>query len=255
MSTDTTASDWFVCPEPLQDANLRLFCFPFAGGGASNYVTWSHQLPSSIEVRGVQLPGHESRLDEDAHTSLPPLIEGLHDVIRSFLDRPFAFFGHSLGAIIAFELVRQLRTEREPMPAVLIVSGCRGPQVPRPEPPIHTLPDDAFAERIQGFGGTPSEILQDEAMRDLFLPVLRADLAIRETYTYTDAPPLQIPIFAHGGTNDPLVRVSELRAWSEQTSASFGVWTYEGEHFFVTNKDEIVLQNVIKNLRTVVPQL
>lgn len=241
-------NDWFVCPTSRPAADLRLICVPFAGGGASTYVEWTQTLPNTIEVQAVQPPGHESRIAEDAPESMERMVAMLSEVIPPLLDRPFALFGHSLGALVAFELAHSLRRRDHPEPSLLFVSGCRAPHLPAPRPHIHDLPDDEFAARIRSYDGTPEAIFEDPELRSLFLPILRADLTMRETYECTAPSPLGLPISAHGGLNDPIVDEAQLRAWGEQTSESFDCRLYDGGHFYLDSWESSLLHNLLSDL-------
>ncbi|MDB4894666.1 MAG: beta-ketoacyl synthase, partial [Firmicutes bacterium] len=146
---------WFVPHRQSPRARLRLYCFPYAGGGASLFRTWGQFLPETIAVVGVQLPGRESRLQEPAFHRLEPMVAALTAALRWHADLPFAFFGHSMGALIGFEVARSLRRQQLPGPVHLIASGAAAPQIPRREPPIHGLSDGAFLAELHRLGGTP----------------------------------------------------------------------------------------------------
>src|SRR5579883_2155511 len=146
LSTD---SPWRVCFKPNPQARLRLFCFPYAGGAASIYRLWPQLLPETIEVHAIQLPGREGRLLEPTYVRLAPIIDEVTQAIAPLLDRPFALFGHSLGALLAFELARQLRRLQRPQPIHFFASARRAPQFADPDPPIHRLPDAEFLEEVR----------------------------------------------------------------------------------------------------------
>lgn len=222
-----------MCLRPNPQARLRLFCFPYAGGGASIFHTWSASLPQEIALYPVQLPGRENRLRERPFTHLTPLIQTLAQVIQPYLNRPFAFWGHSLGALISFELARQLRRQNDPLPDYLLVSGYRAPHKPPLHSPIHQLPDAEFVEELRRFNGTPEAVLGNAELLQLFLPLLRADFAASETYIYTAEPPLRCPISAFGGLKDAEVDQDSLVAWREQTCSTFTLHMFPGDHFFL----------------------
>jgi medium-chain acyl-[acyl-carrier-protein] hydrolase len=222
-------------------APMRLFCFPFAGGGASVFRGW--RLPG-VEVCAIQLPGRESRLHETPFDRLPALVDALAVATRPWRDRRFAFFGHSLGAIVAFELARALRRRGEPLPHHLVVSGCSAPHLVdavREVPPMSSLPDRVLRERLRRFGGTPDAVLEHPELMELLLPVLRADLALRDGYACAAEAPLRVPVTAFGGRHDAEVPVADVAAWHVHTSAGFAARTFAGGHFFVrTAADEVV---------------
>lgn len=240
-SSIATWNAWVTCPRPRPDAEMRLFCFPYAGGGASAYRAWAAHAPETLEVCPVQLPGRENRLREPLYTRLPALVASLHEVIRPFLDRPFAFFGHSLGAIIAFELARELRRRGGELPQQLFVSARLAPQDADPEPPMYVLPDDEFRAQLRKLSGTPEAILQNEELMAMLLPILRADFAINEAYVYAEEPPLSCPISAFGGHSDPKVSQGELERWHAQTSGSFSLRMQPGNHFFINSDPKRVV--------------
>ena len=220
-------------PRRNPDARLRLFCFPYAGGAASVFRPWAEQAPQEIEVAAIQLPGRENRWREPARTSLRELIDPLRDSILPHLSIPFAFFGHSLGALVAFELARLLRRQNDPRPIHLFVSGRRAPQLPPPRPPVHGLPDAELVDFLRRLNGIPADILRNEEVMTLFLPVIRADLAVNETYSYTVEETLECPIWAFGGLEDSEVNRETLEAWDAQTAASSSVRMFPGDHFFL----------------------
>ena len=229
---DSYNNKWFVFPKPNPTAKLRLFCFPYSGSGAFGFRTWPDHLPSDIEVCAVQLPGRENRLRERPYTRIQPLIEALMAEIPPYLDKRYALFGHSLGALIAFELARCL-TDYDLPPECLIVSGRGAPQSPLRESPVHALPDKEFIERLRDFNGTPEAVLQNEELMCLLLPVLKGDFAINETYRYTNDLPLPCAISAYRGDQDPNMTFDDVADWREETTNEFTLRTLPGDHFFL----------------------
>ena len=226
----------FVSQAPNPEARVLLFCFPYAGGGGSLYWTWNRTLPTEVQVCPLQLPGRESRMFEPAFDRLSPLGGALAEVLPPLLDRPFAFFGHSMGALIAFELARELRRRDLPAPAHLFASCARAPQLPRAAEPVHHLPEAAFLEGVsRRYGALPAALLQNAEMLQLFLPTLRADFALLETYSYENEPPLDCPITAVAALEDQTVTREDAAAWAMQTSSRFDLWTYPGNHFYLQN--------------------
>lgn len=242
------ANEWIIYPRPNPHAYLRLFCFPYAGGGISTFHSWARALPSEFEICPVQLPGRENRFYESPFTELLSLVRTLALIIRPHLDRPFTFFGHSMGATIAFELARLLRKQDGPTPLYLIVSGSRAPQIPDPLPPIHALPEEQLIAELRRLNGTPEAILQHTELLQLILPVLRADLTMHETYKYTTDEPLDCPILAFTGRDDTLVNSKDLIAWREQTKKQLVVHTFSGDHFFLHSSQEVVLRILSQEL-------
>jgi medium-chain acyl-[acyl-carrier-protein] hydrolase len=249
MTTATASDSWITRRKPSPQARLRLFCFPYAGGGVSIFRAWSDGLPADVEVCPVQLPGRGTRLMEPPFTRLSPLIEALTQALFPLLDKPFAFFGHSLGALVSFELARQLRRQYAVQPVCLFISADRAPQIPNRDPSIHSLPEEEFLVELRRLNGTPREVLEDEELRQIMLPLLRADFAIYETYRYSTEPPLNCPISAFGGWQDHRVNRGDLEAWRDQTSGSFSLRMFPGDHFFLNTTQPALLRVLSQELR------
>jgi medium-chain acyl-[acyl-carrier-protein] hydrolase len=240
---------WIVQSAKRTDAALRLFCFPYAGGGASVFRGWPVTLSPQIDVCPIQLPGHENRLREKPFDNVFTLVKALADALQPELGTPFALFGHSMGAVIGFELARHLRREYGLAPCHLFVSGRRAPHLADPGPPLHRLPAPAFIEGLrQRYNGIPAVILQDEELMRLFLPVLRADVTLLETYQYMDDDLLDCPISAYGGLRDSRAGAEAMEAWQAQTRGAFSLRMFLGGHFFLQTDRELVLQTLNQEL-------
>jgi medium-chain acyl-[acyl-carrier-protein] hydrolase len=240
---------WMKRSKPNPQARLRLFCFPHAGGGASLFRRWANQLPGEIEVCAVQLPGRENRLAEPPFTRMPLLIGSLVHALDPYLqEKPYAFFGHSMGGFISFELARYLYKHYHTGPLKLFVAAQRAPQLPDREPPVHALPDKEFIEELRDLNGTPAEILQNAEVLEVTLPLLRADFAICETYQYIAGEPLLCPISAFGGLDDEKISRADLAAWRAQTRAPFTLRMFSGDHFFINNNQRELLQAISHEL-------
>lgn len=247
MTPGVAAAGRAVDVRPGARTRLRLFCFPYAGGGAGAFRGWSAALPPEVEVCPVYLPGRERRFREPGHTRLEPLVEELHEALLPHCGLPFACFGHSMGAVIAFELARLLERGGT-TPAWLFVSGRRAPQCPPEREQIHALPDAEFVAKLRELEGTPEEILRDPEMMELVLPVLRTDFAISETYRYREGPPLACPVSALGGTRDAHVGRDDLLAWRDHTRGFFRLRLFPGGHFFLHALQADVLRAVADDL-------
>lgn len=247
-----TINSWLFMPQPNSQAKFRLFCFPYAGANAFNFRSWAKYLPKDIEFCIIQLPGRANRSKEPLLKDIRSLVQTLAPALVSHLDLPFAFFGHSMGALMAFELTRQLRRLQAPLPIHLFISGRRAPQMPSFQPHVHSLPTPLFLEKIRRYSGTPEVILQNQELMDLLLPVLRADLQINETYTYKNDFLLDCPISAFGGLQDPEVSVEEMTAWSHLTSNTFNLRMYDGHHFFIQEHTCELLKIVSQDLMSTV---
>jgi medium-chain acyl-[acyl-carrier-protein] hydrolase len=249
MTAATAFDSWIACCKPNPQARLRLFCFPYAGTGASIFRTWSDGLPADVEVCPVQFSGRGTRLMETPFTQLAPLVQALAQALVPLLDKPFAFFGHSLGALVGFELVRQLRRQSGVQPVRLFVSADRAPQIPRRGQLIHALPEGEFLVELRRLNGIPGKVLEDVELMQIMLPVLRADLAVYETYVYATEPPLNCPISTFGGLQDHRVGRGDLEAWRDQTSGSFSLRMFPGDHFFLNTTQPLLLQALSQELR------
>jgi medium-chain acyl-[acyl-carrier-protein] hydrolase len=247
-----SADSWFRFNPATGPVDLRLFCFPHAGGGAIAYREWADHLPATMHVVSVELPGRGARLRDMPLVSLPTLIDELADAIRPLLDIPFAFFGHSMGALIAFELARRLRHRRYPDPHLLIASGRRAPQLPDTEPATYNLPRDEFIAELHRINGTPKEVLEHAELMELMLPLLRADFQLIQTYQYLADDPLDCPITAFGGSQDFDVTRDLLLPWEEQTRSCFALRMLPGGHFFLRSSQALLLGLLAKELQKIV---
>lgn len=233
-----------------QQAQIRLFCFPYAGGSSLAYRKWPGQLPPSVEVRPVQLPGRGERLREPPFTHWKSLVQSLVPEISPHLDRPFVLFGHSMGATIAFELARVLRDTRGLEPLHLFASGRRAPHEPITERPLHNLPDSELKDELRRLNGTPQEVLDDPELMNLMLPLLRADFSVSENYAYEPGPPLRCPITAFGGLRDTHVTREMLEGWREHTTGHFTLRMLPGDHFFINAEQHSLLRVLTQELQT-----
>ena len=249
MTEASVLDSWIIRRKPNPQARLRLFCFPYAGGGVSIFRVWPDGLPTDVEVCAVQIPGRGTRLMELPFTRLSPLIHALAEALSPFFDKPFAFFGHSLGALMSFELARRLRRQYGVQPVCLFISADRAPQIPNRDPLTYNLPEGEFLTELRRLKGTPGELLEDEELMQIMLPVLRADFAVYETYEYSTEPPLNCPISAFGGLQDQRVSRGDLEAWRDQTTVSFSLRMFPGDHFFLNTAQPALLQALSQNLR------
>jgi len=248
MNTQTKTDPWLTVFEAKPDAALRLFCFCYAGGSTLAFRQWSKDLPRTVETCPIQLPGRGSRMREPLFTEFRPTVEAIADGIRPYLDRPFAFFGHSLGAVLAFEVARYLRREWELQPQHLFVSGHRAPSTPRREPPFSKLEDAALIDVLTRFEGSPREVLENAELMSLMLPIIRADFAVLEDYRYTSEPPLDCGISAFGGVLDQEAAREELAGWKTETTGEFSLQMFPGGHFYLHAAQPRLLQLISAQL-------
>jgi medium-chain acyl-[acyl-carrier-protein] hydrolase len=227
---------------------VRLFCFPYAGGGAAVFRLWARSLPAAIEVCPIELPGRGNRISEPPFRRIEPLAHAIADIIRPYLDKPYALFGHSLGAILAFDLARKLRREQQPHPVHLFASGCRAPHLLDRTSSRYDLPDQDLVEELRTLNGTPAEALANRELMAVMLPILRADFEALDTYVYAAEPPLQCPLTVFGGLHDDGITREELEAWREQTNAGVRVCLLPGDHFFVNTAPALLLRLIADEL-------
>jgi medium-chain acyl-[acyl-carrier-protein] hydrolase len=240
---------WIVRPRSGPGHAIRLVCLSYAGGGASLFRAWADDLPAEIELCAVQLPGREARLFEPAHVEMGPLVAELTAQVAPFLDRPFALFGHSMGALVSFELARSLRRKHRLSPLHLIVSGHAAPQLRTRASVDHRLPTDQLVAALRRLDGTPAEVLNNAELMDLMLPAIRADFAVCGTYAYARERLLNCPITAFAGLEDPLVSLEDVYAWRHQTTGPFALRTFAGGHFFIRDRPTLVVRAVQHALR------
>jgi medium-chain acyl-[acyl-carrier-protein] hydrolase len=245
-----TRSRWVQVSRPRPAARLRLVCLPAAGGGASRYRDWPAHLPDDVEVVSVQLPGRENRFNEHPIESMEQLVDPLLDGLASSLTPPFALFGHSMGALIAFELVRRMRLSGV-APVHLFVAGRRAPHLPKRSLDWHTLPDPELIATLGELGGIPPELLAESHILDAVLPMVRADCTVAETYVFRPQAPLSCPVSAFGGLRDKEVSPEDVRAWSRHTTGPFRVHLLPGDHFFVDSARPDLLRLVGSELGSV----
>jgi medium-chain acyl-[acyl-carrier-protein] hydrolase len=254
VSQRRTATPWFTCAKPDLQARLRLFCFPYAGGGASIYRGWENSLPLGLEVWPAQPPGRGSRFKESAFASMDALVAAAAKEIEQFLDLPIVLFGHSVGAFASFELAHTLADQLGVKVRHLFVSGARAPQLPRNRRPIHDLSEEDFINELKTLNGTPRELLESPELMRMISTTLRADFSIAETYRSKHLTPLNCPITVFGGLEDTLVSKEDLEAWRVHTTNSFDLWQLPGDHFFIHSSDSLILQILSRELTRVVKQ-
>lgn len=241
---------WITLLNPTPHPRCRLFCLPYAGGGASFFRTWPSELPAAIEVCPIQLPGRENRFRETRYTRIEPLVQTLAPLMLPHLGRDFALLGYSMGGLIAFELLRELRRLGAPEPRRLFIAARPAPQLVDVRPPLHEMPDDQLFEELdRRYGGIPSEALKNREIRDVFVPLLRADIQMIETYRHAIEAPLAVPISVFGGAADRISR-EELSAWQAQTSHPLDLRMFAGSHFFIQDARHELLALIGRQLTT-----
>lgn len=230
----TITRAWVECPKPRPRATTRLICLPHAGASPRTFFGWADELPPEIELLAVCLAGRGGRSDERLATSVREIVEPLARAINPLMTHDVVFFGHSLGALLAVELVLELRRRRLSLPRLLVASGRTVPGTGRTLK-LHELPDHHLVREVQRiYGGIPRELLIEPEMLRRTLPILRADLSVNETYRHQQESPLECSILALGGTDDPHVTRTELDLWRGQTTREFECAQFDGGHFYLT---------------------
>lgn len=221
---------------------INLLCFHYGGGSASAYKDWAKDIIKQVNLIAVQLPGREGRFNEPLLTKMDEVIQELYNNFNLYKRESFIFFGHSIGAIIAFEFARTIRKfDKSFKLKHLIVSGTKAPQLFSSESLTHTLSNDEFLQEISKYNGVPSEIIKNEELMSVFLPIIKADFTISETYTYSKGEVLNCPITALGGINDYSFNKEDLIKWNQQTSSLFKHFMLPGDHFFIRSSFQKVI--------------
>lgn len=240
----------FVRLVPRLAPAWRLICVPYAGAGVAAYHAFARLLPPQVELWAVRLPAREARLTEPPMTDIRVVVDSLVAELgqAEAITVPFALFGHSMGALVCFELARTLRMRGMPVPDHLFVSGRRAPCLPDDLPAIHRMGAAEFVTAVRRLGGFPQELLAEKDLINLVLPALRGDFAVCETYRHVLEDPLACPISAFGGRADPITTPAQLDAWREETSGLFALRLYNGDHFFIHGHHRQILDAVVRDL-------
>ncbi|QAU34549.1 thioesterase [Janthinobacterium sp. 17J80-10] len=248
LPVDNQTAGRFLRPRAVAAPRMRLFCFPYAGGSATVYHQWPTALPADIELVAVQYPGRATRMREAPCTSMATLLDDIESGIIGQLDRPYAMFGHSMGATVAHELSRRLIAAHRPAPRQLFLSGRSAPQLPSRRADIHALPEAEFIAAMRDFNGTPAEILDHRELMDMMLPIIRADFQVLETWPYAERDPIDIPVSVFGGIADPGVPIENLDAWASCTTGRFKRHMFPGDHFFLQQHYPAMLNIIVRAL-------
>ena len=242
-----SSNTWILCPHPNPRASLRLFCFPCAGGLPSRFNAWSKHLFPDIEICSLQLPGRGKRIQEPCIKEWTVLIDKITLALQDSLNRPFAFLGHSLGALISFEVTHRLRQNHDLLPQHLFICSCGGPSTPMTQPSISSLPTQLFVKELsERYQAIPSMIQEDAQLLKLFLPSLRADFNLFETYSYSSKTPLDCPITVFSGLQDLAVTKQSLLNWQQETSTDVNLSFLDGNHFFLHDQTKLISEKILE---------
>lgn len=225
-------TEWLVNLSPAPGGRTNVICLPYAGGGVAAFHGWPARLPAELDLWVVRPPGRESRLLQPPIRDLHTMVAELTPDVVPLTRRPYVVFGHSMGALLAYELVRALVGRGLPPPAWLVVSGHAAPHVAVPGE-LHKLPEHQLIQRLREYGATPQDLLASPELLRLFLPTIRADLAVAETYRHRPGPKLTCPVAAYRGRDDPEVTHDQCAAWAEVTTGRCVVKDFPGGHFFL----------------------
>jgi medium-chain acyl-[acyl-carrier-protein] hydrolase len=240
---------WIPRLRSTGETRVRLFCFPYAGGAAAVFREWAPALPPTVEVCPIQLPGRGSRFREPPFRRLADLVPAALEALRACFDRPFALFGHSMGALVAYELTRELRRRGAPLPVLLIVSGHEAPHRQPPLPPMAHLPDPELIEEVRRrYDGIPEEVLAEPELLELLVPVLRADMTVLESHGHVAEAPLPCALSCFAGEGDRHLSREDLEGWREHTLGSFRLRVFPGGHFFIDDSRNAVLASIAEDL-------
>lgn len=247
MNTQKTKTRWFRDFNPNATSRMSLYCFPYGGSGPSIFREWPEQIASGFEVTGILYPGHESRVMEPLMDDIVAIAKALLPHIAPRLERPFAFFGHSMGALISFELTRLLSAEHDLVPEHIFMSGAGGPHIVTEEP-IHQLPDDEFLDALIYLNGMPQEVLQNRELLEYALPIIRNDFKACAEYRFMEGEPISCPLTALGGMDDPRVKPFHMEEWQQHAPVGFDLHMLEGDHFFLKENQQFILNMISTTL-------
>lgn len=229
---------WFSIPKPRPEAGFQLFCFPYAGGMPEIYYSWLSELSEDVELIAVQYPGHIPGSKDKLYTNLKQLAMDVSEIIAFEADKKFAFFGHSMGALIAYEIALQLREREAVLPRHLFLAARNPPHIRPVQPRIHTMTTNEIIKVAMAFNALPEEVLNNEVLLKLIIPIMKADFEMIETWEVdTEKPPLPIPIHVFAGTHDAIGSPQNMKEWVQYSDVEFCSTDIRGQHYFILDKD------------------
>jgi len=242
------SSPWLV-RRPAPEAKLRLYCFPFAGGQAGVFAPWHGRLPG-VELCAIQLPGRGARAGEPPMRSMSDIVRHVAQAIAEQGPHRFAFFGYSLGTLVAFEVARRLAARGSTRPLHLFASACDAPRDRALRTPLHLLQDVELSQALRDYGGTPLEVLQNKELMTILMPMLRADFGLVHDYAYHPQPLLDMPLTVFGGLRDPYGDIHAIHGWTDETTAASRIHWFDGDHFFLYSHADALLAEIAADLST-----
>lgn len=244
----TNINNWYLKYENKPHAPIRLFCFHHSGGGASVYHPWLKLLSPNIEMIAIQLPGRESRFTEPLTNNLNEIVEKLTEHFNFYKGKPYIIFGHSLGGLLAYEFTKSIQRHYSLLPNQLIISATKAPHLPFRMKHLSKLDSKALKEELKVYNGIDEHLLSNDELLELFLPIIKSDFSISETYNYTHSNPLSCDILAISGTEDKTVNENEVQAWSKHTEGKFEHTSIAGGHFFIKEHQKEILELINQNI-------
>ena len=242
---------WCLVPRPVSAPRLRLICFAYAGGSADLFRNWVEHLTPDVELVAVRLPGRGMRLREPLYGEWPALVEDCASALAPYLGEPHALFGHSVGGRLAYEIAQRMRPVLPPgICRGLFIGGCRSPDSPQARPYLHELPEPAFRAALRTMGGTPTEVLEDERLMSLMLPIMRADMRLAELWGNWHRTPLDVPLHVYYGHADPIDSEASVAGWRGFTTSGCELVGFDGAHFFLDSHRELLLAHMATRLRS-----
>lgn len=238
---------------------IKLFCIPYAGGSAAVYSRWKKLVNPLIELKQVELPGRGSRMNESLIDNIPDIVRNIFKEIKDQIKPPYALFGHSMGALITYELCKKIKQEGYPSPVHIFFSGKQGPQIKLKGLNCYNLPEDEFIKHILNYNGTNEAVFKNKELASLFIPILRADFKMVETYKFDRTDDyLECDVSVFSGTDDRAVSWEDLSGWQEVTKSNCRFYPFKGGHFFINEHTEEVvdqINNVLTSISINIEQL
>jgi len=249
MRRHLNAARWLMVPRAVKRPRLRLICLPYAGGNPDIFRPWVKHLDADVELLAVRLPGRGSRIQEAPYDDWPSLTEDCLQVLEPFVSEPHAFYGHSFGGRLAYELIQRMQLASPCLTRRLFVSGCRSPDSPQARPYLHQLSKADFRRALKTMGATPSVVLESEEVLSLMLPALQSDMRLAEIWCDWHPVRLAIPVHVYYGHQDPVDNLASMAGWSNYTSSSCEFIGIDAGHFFLESNREQLLDHMTMRMR------